>query len=55
MKVNFNDSTPIFRQIADAIEDDILSGKLKEGERYVLCGFGAGLTYAGTYMRWPFL
>ncbi len=32
MKVNFNDSTPIFRQIADAIEDDILSGKLKEGD-----------------------
>ncbi len=32
MKVNFNDVVPIYIQIADAIEDDILSGKLKEGD-----------------------
>jgi 3-oxoacyl-[acyl-carrier-protein] synthase-3 len=30
-------------------------GELKDGMNIVLCGFGAGLTYAGTYMRWPFL
>ena len=32
MKINFNDVVPIYIQIADAIEDDILSGKLKEGD-----------------------
>ncbi|MCD7824712.1 MAG: GntR family transcriptional regulator [Clostridiaceae bacterium] len=32
MKLNFNNVIPIYIQIADAIEDDILSGKLKEGE-----------------------
>ena len=33
MKINFNDVVPIYIQIADAIEDDILSGKLKEGDK----------------------
>ena len=28
---------------------------LKPGFALVLCGFGAGLTYAGTYMQWPHL
>lgn len=32
MKIIFNDVVPIYIQIADAIEDDILTGKLKEGE-----------------------
>lgn len=31
MHINFNDITPIYIQIADAIEDDILTGRLKEG------------------------
>lgn len=32
MKINFNDVVPIYIQIADAIEDDILTGRLKEGD-----------------------
>ena len=32
MKINFNDVVPIYLQIADAIEDDILSGHLNPGE-----------------------
>lgn len=32
MKITFNDVVPIYIQIADAIEDDILTGKLGEGE-----------------------
>ena len=30
-------------------------GELTDGMKIVLCGFGAGLTYAGTYMQWPHL
>ena len=33
MYVDFNQVTPIYIQIADAIEDDILTGKLQEGEK----------------------
>lgn len=33
MHVDFNQVTPIYIQIADAIEDDILAGKLKEGDK----------------------
>ena len=33
VKIDFNDVVPIYIQIADAIEDDILSGRLKEGDR----------------------
>lgn len=33
MKKKFDDKTPIYIQIADAIEDDILTGKLKEGDK----------------------
>ncbi len=33
MYVDFNQVTPIYIQIADAIEDDILAGKLKEGDK----------------------
>lgn len=32
MKIVFNDVVPIYIQIADAIEDDILTGRLQEGE-----------------------
>lgn len=31
MDINENSMVPIYVQIADAIEDDILSGKLEEG------------------------
>lgn len=33
MKKKFNDRRPIYLQIAEAIEDDILTGKLQEGEQ----------------------
>ena len=33
MKKKFDEKTPIYIQIADAIEDDILTGELKEGEK----------------------
>ena len=33
MKIDFSDVIPIYIQIADAIEDDILSCKLKEGDK----------------------
>lgn len=33
MKIDYNNVVPIYIQIADAIEDDILSGKLKEGDK----------------------
>lgn len=33
MHVDFNQVTPIYIQIADAIEDDILTGKLNEGDK----------------------
>ncbi len=32
MKINFNDVVPIYIQIADAIEDDIITGRLSAGE-----------------------
>lgn len=32
VKIDFNDVVPIYIQIADAIEDDILAGRLREGE-----------------------
>jgi DNA-binding transcriptional regulator YhcF (GntR family) len=32
MKIDFDNVVPIYIQIADAIEDDILTGKLKEGD-----------------------
>lgn len=33
MKIDFNQLVPIYIQIADAIEDDILMGKLVEGDK----------------------
>jgi len=32
LNINFNNVVPIYIQIANAIEDDILSGKLNEGD-----------------------
>lgn len=32
MRINFNNVVPIYIQIADGIEDDILSGRLQEGD-----------------------
>lgn len=32
MKIDFNDVVPLYIQIANGIEDDILSGRLQEGE-----------------------
>lgn len=33
VKIDFNQIVPIYIQIADAIEDDILAGRLKEGDK----------------------
>ena len=33
MKIDFNQMVPIYIQIADAIEDDILTGQLAEGDK----------------------
>ena len=38
-----------------ALDEAVRKGELKDGMNIVLCGFGAGLTYAGTYMNWPYL
>ena len=38
-----------------ALDEAMRKGELKDGMKIVLCGFGAGLTYAGTYMQWPHL
>ena len=38
-----------------ALDEAVRKGELKDGMNIVLCGFGAGLTYAGTYMKWPYL
>ena len=38
-----------------ALDEVVRKGELKDGMNIVLCGFGAGLTYAGSYMKWPYL
>ena len=38
-----------------ALDEAVRKGELKKDMKIVLCGFGAGLTYAGTYMQWPYL
>jgi GntR family transcriptional regulator len=35
MKINFNDGQPIFQQIADMIEDDILNGTYNEEDQII--------------------
>jgi len=36
-----------------ALDQAVRSGRLKDGMRIVMAGFGAGLTYGGTMMTWP--
>lgn len=36
-----------------SLDQAVRSGELKDGMKIVLVGFGAGLTYGGTYMTWP--
>ena len=36
-----------------SLDQALRSGELKDGMKIVLVGFGAGLTYGGTYMTWP--
>ena len=38
-----------------ALDEARHKGELRDGMKLVLCGFGSGLTYAGTYMQWPYL
>ena len=37
------------------LDEAVRNGKLKDGQRLVMCGFGAGLTWAGALMAWPYL
>jgi len=41
--------------IAISLDQAVRSGDLKEGMEVVLVGFGAGLTFGGTLMKWPIL
>ena len=36
-----------------SLDQAVRAGKLVEGMRIVMVGFGAGLTYGGTYCTWP--
>ena len=36
-----------------SLDQAVRAGELKEGMKIVMVGFGAGLTYAGTYCTWP--
>ncbi len=36
-----------------SLDQAVRSGKLKDGMKIVLVGFGSGLTYGGTYAVWP--
>ena len=36
-----------------SLDQAVRSGELKEGMNIVMVGFGAGLTYGGTYCTWP--
>jgi 3-oxoacyl-[acyl-carrier-protein] synthase-3 len=36
-----------------SLDQAVKAGELKEGMKIVMVGFGAGLTYAGTYCKWP--
>ena len=38
-----------------SLDQAVKAGELKEGMKIVMVGFGAGLTYAGTYCKWPHL
>ena len=36
-----------------ALDESVRSGKLRNGMKIVLAGFGSGLTWGGTYSVWP--
>ena len=36
-----------------SLDQAVKAGELKDGMKIVMVGFGAGLTYAGTYCTWP--
>ena len=36
-----------------ALDQAVRAGELSAGDRIVLCGFGAGLTFGGTILDWP--
>lgn len=38
-----------------ALDEAVRRGELVDGMKIVLCGFGAGLTYAGSWLQWPHL
>ena len=38
-----------------ALDEARHKGELTDGMKIVLCGFGSGLTYAGTFLQWPYL
>lgn len=37
------------------LDQAVRSGAIKDGMHIALAGFGAGLTWAGAYLRWPYL
>ena len=41
--------------IAISLDQAVRAGELREGMEIVLVGFGAGLTFGGTIMKWPIL
>lgn len=41
--------------VAIILDEALRSGKLSDGDTIALAGFGAGLTWAGILMRWPYL
>lgn len=38
-----------------SLDQAVRAGELKDGMNVVLVGFGAGLTFGGTYLTWPCL
>ena len=36
-----------------SLDQAVRAGELKDGMKIVMVGFGAGLTYGGTYCTWP--
>lgn len=41
--------------VAIILDLAVRAGELKDGDKIALAGFGAGLTWAGILMRWPYL
>ncbi|MBE6381920.1 MAG: ketoacyl-ACP synthase III [Lentisphaerae bacterium] len=41
--------------VAIILDEAVRKGELKDGDQIALAGFGAGLTWAGILMRWPYL